>query len=686
MIFPQWLAGLFGKEVATPTDTSSNLNKKAHSELIENILMDRPLVQEAVTPKVELFPISEGMVVAEEKLSLEAELARQAGAYELSDTEEMTANKSHESQIKAASNFALAEMLTELRLQGQGVQERWYLEFSGCLAEVQKNRAKCEKELLGYVPPPAVIDRMKFLAEVMIESHEKGFEPTKAENLYGPLFEAEGKQTWEKAKDSWKDPKLTEKQQYENQNPPEGGPGREEKDPMERQAPRSTTAGVHDLDDIQLVPQDKYLVHYTKIAGGETYYKWFTTPEAAEHYMTDLKTEGFTHSAKLKDFSKDFKVSQEETVQKKADIPSPWKVVKKDGEEVIARITPEEVLKESKDKAITEKRAGREYQPKCPHCGSRKTEVSRGGDCKCWACNSYFQDTYPEKQASLELQAIVAKMVKEVEAKTAMAITAAEEVAGPAESLEGLTPQEQELWKKYYRQAFQWAASDPIARRIGKSEARRAAMMALLRSIRSFNPQHESEAKFETYLFRAVHNELLTMFAQGRTIPEKEKNLEFVQIDQPISEGDQMYETDTLADVIKDVQQALPEENLERSEQAEVAKEVVERAKQQLSGKHKEVFDLLTQGYNITEIAQMMQYTIPNVVRYRKALATTLEKIMGEVLKHPVKFKYKEPEETPEASEASEASREENKTEASKGIKSWQALENTKLKLVKEIK
>lgn len=690
MYLPNWLSNLFGPTPdAAPADISANLDKLAHSELVDNILLDRPL--EVVAEEVKSCPECEKpnqfgelcnscteaeKVQASEspKVSLVAELEKEAGAYEQGDSETQTANKGHEAQIKAASDYALAEMLTEMHLQGQGVQERWSEEFPKTLKDVQNNRKKAEKEILKSVQPPAVIDRMKFLTEAM----DSKFEPTKSENLYGELFDGKGKQTWEKAKDSWKDEALTEKEQYENQMPQETGPGREADDHRGHQAPRSLTASEFLADDIQMLPQDKFLVQYDKMEGGEKYYKWFNTEDAAKHYMESLKETEFAPSAKLKDFSKQFAEKSQETVQKeaaqithttptgwyvtvkldatdnpetlltslkntvgitevaryydhiqlklggvgmdekgaqqvvqnalasikptaksevtavskKADIASPWAVVKKDDKEVIARVTPEELTKKSKEKEHAEVR----------------------------------------KSASLDnISTLVDQQLIKIEAKNKLSLTAEEEYE-PVQSLEGLEPHEQELWQKHYKLAFQWAMADSIARKIGRSLTRRAAMMALLRVIRTYDPTHESHAKFESYLFRAVHNELLTALKQNKSLREKDPE-KFVNIDQPISEGDRMHESETLQDIIEDTQAKLPVQQLEESEQAEMAKEVIKVAQEELKGRQKEIFDLLLQGYNISEIAGLLKFTIPNIVRYRKQLAEQLESILEQVQK-----------------------------------------------------
>lgn len=664
MHLPSWLNTLFGASPeVVPTDTSFNLNKLAHSELVDNVLSDKPLEIAAEENKKcpecdrpnQFGELCSSCTEAEEvhaaqepKVSLVAELEKNAGAYEVGDSETQTAQKGHESQVKAASDYALAEMLTEMHLQGQGVQERWSEDFPKTLASVQKNRSRAEKEMLKSIPSPTVIDRIKFLSEAM----DNKFEPTKSENLYGELFDGKGKQTWEKSKDSWKDEPLTEKEQYEAQMPQEAGPGREADDHRGHQAPRSLTAAEVSPGDIQMVPQDKFLVHYNKIEGGEKYFKWFSTEDTAKHYMESLKQTEFASSAKLKDYSKQFIDKPQETVQKeavlakKADIASPWAVVKKDDKEVIARITPEEVIKKSKELETKEV----------------KKSASQDN-------NSTF---------------LVNQHLLKVEAASKFSLTAAEDYE-LAQSMEGLEPHEQELWQKYYKLAFQWAMADPLSRKLGKSLTRRAAMMALLRVIRTYNPTHASGAQLSSYLFRAVHNELLTGFAQNRSLREKDPE-KFVNIDQPISEGDRMYEAETLQDIIEDVNTKLPVQQLEESEQADMAKEVVRVAQEELKGRQKEIFDLLLQGYNITEIAGLLKFTIPNIVRYRKQLVEQLESILEQVQKtwaRPGVPKHKELP-TEEVKQKAPDSQETSSTPGTQEVKaSYQELVDVQLSLGK---
>lgn len=802
MSIPRWLSNLFGSTPEeVPTDSSANLTKLANqSELIQNLITDKPVeVQAEATPVTQVCPECERPLpswhnglcdkcneaekqasIQPEKVSLVAELEKEAGAYELGDSEEQTANKSHEAQIKAASDFALAEMLTEMHLQGNGVQEQWFEEFPKVLKKVQKNRRSAEKELLKATPPPAVLDRMKFLAESMENSHNNEFEPTDAESLYKPLFELEGKQSWEKSKYKWKDEPLTEKEQYAAQMPQETGPGREAEDTRGHQAPRSVTAAEVSPDDIQMVPQDKFLVHYSKIEGGEKYFRWFNTKEAAQAYMDSMKVTEASSSAKIKDFSKSFTVKSQETVQKEAahlvhTTPTGWYVtVKLDAtdnpDQLIDTIrTTEGVSKVSRyydhlqvrldGVGLDEKAASAIVQsaltpadkegfnsrveatiqvaqlhknaleipqgPKCIKCGDTWdtiddpmelcaeckvpicfscSEVTSGGTTFCPDCAKGMQNllaanTNAQVQKKADIaspwavvrkddQDVIARITPEEVIKKSKEKTTKEvakkasqiddvavlvqrwltkEAAGkekkdklppaadqePAQSLEGLTPEEQELWTKHWALAFRWAMSDPLSRRLGKSLTRQVAMQALLRVIRAYDPTHESGAKFESYLFRAIHNELLTGFKTNKTVKERLPD-KFVNLDQPISEGDQMYESTTLQDLIEDVNEATPEEHLDRAQEADIALEVVRRAKEQLTGRHKEIMDLLAQGYTISNIAEMLHFSIPNIVRYRKSLAETLERIMKEVKKSPPKPSLRREEPIPEVEETQE--------------------------------
>lgn len=801
MFTPRWLSNLFGSTPEeTPTDTSVNLTKRAHqSELVQNILKDQPSVEvQAEAPSLCIEcekPLPSGQkglcdrcakeetTVEASKVSLVAELEKRAGPYELGDSELTTANKSREDQVKSMSDFALAECLTEIHLQGTGIQEQWFREFPKVLKQVQKNRKSLEKELLKGTPPPAVLDRMTFLAECMENSHNSEFEPTEAKDLYGPLFELEGKQSWEKSKYRWKDEPLTEKEQYAAQMPQETGPGREAEDTRGHQAPRSAIAGIHDLDDIQMVPQDRYLVHYCKVEGGERYFKWFHTEDAAQTYLDSLKHTEYASSSKLKDCSKQFTSKSQETVQKDAaqilnttptgwyvtvkleandnpeqlvtairattgvsrvsryydhlqvrldgvgldekgassivqsaletqhstpagesamdqvaaslgslssrvvrvakaplvkkaqeenkffdavgdvayalasgqviptidqlmqnhtlssedaeraldegkrdaaenlqhgseaailpkvektaDIASPWAVVRKDDQDVIARITPEEVSKKSKEKD------GKDVKKSAAQVDDIVLLVQKWLD----------KTAAPKEPADLE----------------------------PAMSLEGLTPEEQELWKKHWKLAFSWAMADPLSRKLGKSLTRQVAMQALLRVIRKYDPTHESGAKLESYLFRAIHNELLTGFVQNRTVKEKKPEL-FVNIDQPVSEGDRMYEAETLQDIIEDANEATPEEHLSRAQDADIALEVVRRAKEVLKGNALQVFELMAQGYTVSNVAELMKWTIPNAVRYRIQIGEVLKKIMEQVKQHPPKPSLRKEIEAPELS------------------------------------
>lgn len=820
-MMPKWFSNLFSSvPQETPPDTSSSLDKKAHSELIDNIISGKLLEKAAETGMpsckdcgAKLSADGKCPLKCEEakilnssiKVSLVAELEKEAGAYELGDTETQTAAKSHESQVKAASDYGLAEMLTEFHLKGQGVQERWYLEFPKCLEEVKKNRKDCESELLKEIPPPAVIERMKWLNEVMVDNRGEDFEPTDAKNLYGPLFEVEGKQTWDKAKDIWKEEKLDEKKQYENQMPKDQRPGREEKDPQEHQAPRSTTAGVHDKDDLQLIPQDKFLLHYRKVKDGEKYFKWFCTEEAAEKAAKDLKEKEFALDSKVKDFSKEFELKERETLQKEAkvekqaDIPSPWAVAKDGDTEVIARITPEEVLKETKEKPKIEAHLITAGKP-CSKCRRTNRPVedtynleglsSKKYKYLCEPCYKYESgqiedspslENMPSYTSSLKvnagLKSILKKLRRQLNQHDAEDVEGLNELISaiegvekqldkkeqekeerrkkkeeqglppdpadapipedpedleeaddkaeapkveepkkeepeeelaekkayqfiyrepnvdvtaldePAGGIEELNPQEQKLWKEYSSKAFGWAmsvANDKFPGKMSKDEIRSAAMDALFNSIKKYDPRDPSMAKFETFLYRNLHNEVLTHRQQhattfdlkkfkerayhAQTSDEREKLLEEVNrleqqmkilpkdspefeklkkerqrlkslilheqpevmpLETPIGEGGSSSSEDeggqTLYDLVGDVAGEMPDVQLEKSEQESISKQVIEEAQKQLQGKDLEFFNLLLQGYNLSEAGSMLGLKHPLELQYRDRISKPIK-------------------------------------------------------------
>lgn len=859
MFGPSWFRNLFASQTdETILPTQSDLDKKYEATVASWLTATTSEKTADVAPAISV-PISTPTTPVE-KPSLLAELQKQAGAYELGDTDEQTIQKSYESRVKTMSDFVLAEVLTEMRLKGQAVQERWTATFPDVLAEVKKNRKSAEKEALEATPTHAMIDRMEFLKEAV--SHD--FEPTETKHLYNPLFEVEGKQTWQKMSDVYKFEAFSEKDKMTNQFPEETGAAREEHDNRGRQAPRSAvafsskdklektaqihhgtdtfeinldeilyeleleysvapadksvgimgpcveectvlsgtnlttkqpiteeekkmfdqpsdmvrdlldemilerlernaepdyepeleasktsekepseishkemkpkwlqhnrsqeeaqrakktagklkdyliqiydelvrqkenllgqslshdeemaawkeateiaqrrmkemeksapsqpersnpekeaakhtcicgqpateqcprckhwvcvdcsvlrcessqkTAGVHDKDELQQIPQNKFMLQYNKIGGGETYTQWFETSDGAERVQAELEENKAAEKCSIKDFSKEFTENNLKPLQRKADIASPWQVLKtEDNSEIIARITPEEVLKKSKTK-------------------DKPEEV--------------------KKEASHHFLAL-----------SAAEISAAEE-PDLAHNLEGLSPEEQKLWSQYYKDALTMARGSSAAKSMHPSEVKRAAMMALLRVIRKWDPSHESKAKFTSYLYPAVQRAMLSVLKETLSLRQRAPE-KFVNIDQPVSEGDEMYESETLQDVIEDVQQKMPEQELEEAQGAAVAREVLRKAPEVLEGKAKEVFDLLLQGYTISNIAEMLKYTIPNIVRYRKQIADKLEKIYKEVLKKPPTAEMsKEPEEQEAESEKLEEAPKESNLQA----------------------
>jgi RNA polymerase sigma factor (sigma-70 family) len=639
-MLPRWLSNLFSKiPAAVLPDTSSNLNKQAHSELVDNILSEKinetPKVSttvmnlcsvcgktevnsddlmhvETVCSSCKLMPKAK----EQPKVSLVAELEKEAGAYAVGDTEENTSAKSHEAQIKQASDYALAEMLTEKHLQGQGVQERWFAEFPKCLAEVKKNRKGCEKEMLEFIPLPAVLDRLNWLNEVMLESHEKEFEATDSKNLYQPLFEIDGKQTWDKAKNAWKEDLLSPKELYENQMPEEGGPGREAADEMEHQAPRSTIASAIPIDDIQMLPRDNFLLSYKKIKGGEEYHKWYDTKEAVECAKKELEEKEFAIDAKIKDFSKEFAVKEVETLQKEAEISSPWVVVKEGDQDVIARITPDEILKKKSEDTV-----------------DRKASLI-------------------EASLAISAEEIIQFLPKQADDELSQQVHNLPGMPQTDVRFDELPEFKQKLFIKYWPDGINFARKMAYERfgygKMDSEELGSTVFLAMYKALKYFDPARARPSAFKSFLYKAIHDQLINDRFNFATETERQKYLkrqdrphvDVAPLETPLGpgRGESSPEDEgalTLSDIVKDISQSLPEEELEILQESnirqQVAKETVKRVAEELEGSAKQVFDLLAQGYNISQTAKMLGWTHSNVVRYRKIILEKVKAVMTQV-------------------------------------------------------
>lgn len=159
----------------------------------------------------EAMEIDEVAVEAEYKAK-QAEEARMLGkkaAYEMDETMKETIEKDYSRDVKALSDYVLAEMLAEYRAnKNQITNEQFYEMKEKAKANVASGREKCEKELLDLVGKHTQIDWKESFAKF---SKDAKPEEPKEKDLFEPKAPEEAHKFDSPSEDKFKTPKDQEK-------------------------------------------------------------------------------------------------------------------------------------------------------------------------------------------------------------------------------------------------------------------------------------------------------------------------------------------------------------------------------------------------------------------------------------------------------------------------------------------
>jgi hypothetical protein len=118
-------------------------------------------------------------------LAAEAKLLGKTAAYEIGETSKETIDKDFDRDIKILSDYALAEMLAELRCsKEQNTQEMFHEAKEKAKKEVASSREKAEKALLELVPEHTMLDWQKAFDRF---SKEATPEQATEKDLYQPI-------------------------------------------------------------------------------------------------------------------------------------------------------------------------------------------------------------------------------------------------------------------------------------------------------------------------------------------------------------------------------------------------------------------------------------------------------------------------------------------------------------------
>jgi hypothetical protein len=315
---------------------------------------------------------------------------QKVAAYELGESQKETLKKDYERDVKALSDYVLAEMLAEYRLQGKGLPENIIEEKEKTKKKVESSRAEAENELLKLVGDHTALDwKASFEKWRKVESVE-----LKAEDVYTGAKPETGKQNWEKKEDY---AMPSDKERIEGM----AGIGAEEKkgqvgkeaslkkaeDGRKCPNPEEVEASPKQADhmephvekaietDIEHSIEEKHeqeAIECPYCAGIDLEKEAVAPPEwerTVKHVKEKhkdkvenpwalawwMKGKGYEPSKErmpahsYQEISN--QASREEVIKKVAEVESPWKVIKDEaGQDVIARVEPETNQKESDEK------------------------------------------------------------------------------------------------------------------------------------------------------------------------------------------------------------------------------------------------------------------------------------------------------------------------------------------------
>lgn len=345
----KWLDELFSlNKEASQTDATQEFTKKIKSSGWVNGIMG---ISEEGLKKEEEAKI-------QNDLAIRAELQKTAG-YDAFETTEETLKHDMKRDVEILSDFTLASMVAEMRgHKKQDFMENATKYFEEAKKDVAKDRKAVEKELLDGTGLSAQLDTFKAFADY--KKDEKPAEPKEAD-LYIPKLKDVNDDLSKGGKvDAYAE---TDEQHAKTMQ----GVGREadERIDVTQQAGEvHKDASLVRDPDVEIKVGTLFrlarsiMTHEGVILAEGT--NWEVLGTDGNRFI--IGANGQKHAISTHDSPKFDTIkknaSQEEIVnhatkaqiiEKLAEIKSPWAIVEKDGQEVIARISDESVVKESEE-------------------------------------------------------------------------------------------------------------------------------------------------------------------------------------------------------------------------------------------------------------------------------------------------------------------------------------------------
>jgi hypothetical protein len=170
----EWLDGMLNPQIKKEAMESQGTDKQDHFER-------KVVAHDWIKGVSELDPAA---VEAEYQAKLAAEAMHLTAAYDEHETPKETITKDYERDVKILSDYALAEMLAELRCsKEQNTQEMYSEAKEKAKKEVASSREKAEKALLELTPDHTMLDWQKAFDRF---SKEAKPEEVKEKDLYKP--------------------------------------------------------------------------------------------------------------------------------------------------------------------------------------------------------------------------------------------------------------------------------------------------------------------------------------------------------------------------------------------------------------------------------------------------------------------------------------------------------------------
>jgi hypothetical protein len=344
----KWIDLLFSiNKEAEQTDAQQEFQKKAKkSAWVEGVMgINEQTLAKEVDAKIEA------------ELKVRDEITKEA-AYEAFQTTEEVLKQDYSRDVRILSDYALAEMIAEIRgHNNQDFMENASEYKEKAKKDIKSDRKAVEKELLDNVGLSAQVDWKK-----SFEKYTKDGKPTepKENKLYEPKLEKVDDQLSEGGKE--KEYSQTDEEHAKTML----GIGREEK---ERVDVIAQPGEVHKDASLVRDPDTELRVgglirlarsvmtHEGIILAEGT--NWEILSSDGNHYI--IGANGQKHvisshdSPKFDTIQKNASqeitnhATKEQVIAKIAEIKSPWCVVEKDGQEVIARIEDSKNTKESEE-------------------------------------------------------------------------------------------------------------------------------------------------------------------------------------------------------------------------------------------------------------------------------------------------------------------------------------------------